>query len=177
MKINSTISVGRIKELGWIRCVAKGNFNNSPSIEAWATSQLTNGLKEIVVDLEKCTGMDSTFMGNLAGLAVKLMEHGSRLQIVDASNKCIDSLNDLGISSLMELNPKEDAHEWIKAKDCIRKSLVELHVQNDEKKAIHVYEAHKKLSELDEQNADRFQDVLACLESSIECEKRADTKK
>lgn len=167
MKLNSTISVGIFQSLGWIRCVAKGNFNNSPAIEKWAHAQINGGIKSLAIDLEQCTGMDSTFMGNLAGLAMKLTSIGGKLQIIDASTKCAGSLTDLGLSSLMEINPPVDTVDWKDKKQEMRENLEVISSASTLDKTTHVYETHKKLCEADSSNHQKFDSVLECLEADI----------
>lgn len=172
MKLNSTISVGIFKSLGWIRCVAKGNFNNSPAIEKWANAQIKGGIKSLAIDLEQCTGMDSTFMGNLAGLAMKLTAIGGKLQIIDASTKCARSLTDLGLSSLMEINPECKAADWDEQKQDMRGNLEEISSASTLDKTTHVYETHKKLCEADSSNHQKFDSVLECLEADLSAKKQ-----
>ncbi|MBR2144534.1 MAG: STAS domain-containing protein, partial [Akkermansia sp.] len=71
----------------WIRCNSRGSFVNSPSLKSIAEKYISRGGKVIVVDLEICPGVDSTFMGTLAGLARKLMGTGGVLQIATPTQR------------------------------------------------------------------------------------------
>lgn len=159
------ISVGKFDGFCWVRCNSKGNFQNSPIVKKWLEEQVLAGIKTVVVDLETCTGMDSTFMGNLAGLAMKLTGLGGGLQIADASEKCVNLLEDLGLSPLMETNPPSAA--WQAAKEHIREQLEVIEGDLIEGKAEHIYETHKKLCEADAHNEERFNSVLECLEAEL----------
>ena len=69
----------------WIRCESRGCFVNSPVLKSVADKYLASGGDTIVVDLELCPGVDSTFMGTLAGLARKCMAVGGSVQVASAT--------------------------------------------------------------------------------------------
>jgi anti-sigma B factor antagonist len=169
VKQANTLSVGKFDTYCWARVEPKGDFQNSRGVKEWAESKIDAGAKYIVVDLENCKGMDSTFMGNLAGLAIKLTCTGGELQIVDASDKCVNLLDELGVSVLMNVNPKNTA--WSANKDSIRSRLSMLGVCMSGDATSHVYETHKKLCEVDSKNELKFNAVLECLEAEI-CNKK-----
>lgn len=77
-------------------------------VKECAERGMNEGRSVIVVDLEACVGMDSTFMGMLAGIAIKLtkLPAGGVLQIAGASERNVQSLEDLGLDALMDINPE-----------------------------------------------------------------------
>mgnify|MGYP003889460409 CR=1 FL=1 len=79
------ISVGVFDGFSWIRCEGKGSFLNSSILKSFADQRLAAGERSLVVDLSACTGMDSTFMGTLAGIAARLsaLDEGGTLQIAE----------------------------------------------------------------------------------------------
>jgi len=109
--------------------------------------------------------MDSTFMGNLVDLAMRATRAGGGLQIVDASEKCVDLIEGLGLAMLMEINPEQA--DWEEDKECIRSQLVMIEANGGIDKAQHVYETHKKLCEADANNEDKFSAVIDCFESKL----------
>jgi hypothetical protein len=117
-----------------------------------------------VIDLKECNGMDSTFMGTLAGLASRITEYGGRLQIADADEKSVNSLEDLGLDFLMEINPddtvwagfRDKARDLLKIKVAGMKAGTVLHTK-------HVLEAHEILSEANEENKKKFIGVVKML--------------
>ena len=138
---------------------------NSQVVKQWAEAQIDTGVNSIVVDMEMCLGMDSTFMGNLAGMAMKLTQVSGGLLIADATEKCVSSLEELGISSLMKINPTDQI--WQDRKVSIRERLTVIEESPTVDKAMHVYETHKKLCEADTSNEEKFSAVLECLEAEI----------
>lgn len=139
---------------------------NSPKLKKWAEEQLDSGVKHVVVDLEECSGMDSTFMGTMAGIAMRLAKtEGGVLDIASASDKNRQSLEDLGLSSLMQINPAKPM--WPNSAEAIRETLVEVGQVNANDRTQHVFDAHKILCDADESNNAKFSTVLDCLEAEL----------
>ena len=158
------IRVGNFEGFSWIRCEGKGSFLNSPAVKEFGETRIAAGEKCLVVDLELCGGMDSTFMGTLAGLANRLSKKGGVFQVANAGVKNRNSLEDLGLDFLMEIEPENAVWKDVenKAKDLLEtkvagmKTGTELHTR-------HVLEAHKILSEANEENRKKFSGVVKML--------------
>jgi anti-anti-sigma regulatory factor len=158
------IIVGVFDGFSWIRCEGKGSFRNSPLMKAYAEERIGAGEKHLVVDLDACTGMDSTFMGTLAGMASKLSAvDGGGLQIASADERNRRSLEDLGLDFLMEIDPP--AAIWQSKLSTIRSELKPIGTATDPRASgLHVLEAHRKLSALNEKNEQAFSTVVSMLE-------------
>lgn len=167
------ISVGIFDGFSWIRCEGKGSFMNSPLLKEFAEQRISEGVRILVVDLGACSGMDSTFMGTLAGIAARLSAlEGATLQIADADPRNRRSLEDLGLDFLMEIDPP--AAPWRGRIDQIRAELATPappsanHVPvASAPRARHVLEAHQNLSHLNEKNAREFSGVINLLEKEL----------
>ena len=106
MTSDNPISIGLFDGFSWIRCEGKGSFVNSPAVKAFGDERIAAGESCLVMDLSDCTGMDSTFMGTLAGMAARLAARaGSVLQIAGSSDRNRRSLEDLGLDFMLEINP------------------------------------------------------------------------
>jgi hypothetical protein len=147
-------------------------------LKAFGVERIAAGERCLVVDLEACTGMDSTFMGTLAGLATRLTaQDGGVLQIAGASDRNRHSLEDLGLDFLIQIDP--EASVWRADLQTIRsrlKSSGPLHSQNSLQKAMHVLEAHQVLSETNEKNQQSFSNVVTLLESEVEEKRKSSVK-
>lgn len=161
---DSLIKVGKFEGFSWIRCEGKGSFINSPAVKEFGDSRIRAGVVCLVIDLEECTGMDSTFMGTLAGLASRITEYGGKLQVAGVGQKNCHSLEDLGLDFLMEINPKEavwsgleeKVRDLLKPKQAGIKAGTVLHAR-------HVLEAHEILSQANESNQKKFSGVVKML--------------
>ncbi len=160
----SPIKVGQFEGFSWIRCEGKGSFLNSPAVKEFGESRIRRGEECLVVDLEHCTGMDSTFMGTLAGLASKLSEKKGRLQVAAPGDKNRSSLEDLGLDFLMEIDPEEADWKGVeaKARDLLKEKTAGM-VAGTETHSRHVLEAHEILSEANEENRKKFAGVVGML--------------
>ena len=78
-----------------------------------AQGELEDGIKHIVIDLSECSGMDSTFMGTMAGIAMKLAKlPDGKLEIANPGEKNRSSLEDLGLD--MDMIQIQVNREWLK---------------------------------------------------------------
>lgn len=173
MSKDNSISASHESEFSWIRCDGKGSFLNSPMLKDWCEREIANGVTCIVVDLEGCKGMDSTFMGTMAGLAMRLMKlPEGKLQVAEPGERNRKSLEDLGLDVLMQIDPKDAC--WRSKISDVRSNLETCEVmQGKVDQAPHVLEAHKKLCEADENNTRKFGTVLDFLEAEVKAKESA----
>ena len=163
-----SIKVGKFEGFSWIRCEGKGSFLNSAAVKEFGESRIKRGELCLVVDLQACSAMDSTFMGTLAGLANRLTENGGVLQVTGAAEKSRRSLEDLGLDFLMTINPEqavwkgfeEKARDLLKPKVAGVKAGTVLHTR-------HILEAHEILSETNDGNRKMFSGVVSLLEDEL----------
>ncbi len=168
MAIACPIKVGKFEGFSWIRCEGKGSFLNSSAVKEFGESRVKRGELCVVVDLQACTAMDSTFMGTLAGLANRLREIGGVLEVTGANEKSRRSLEDLGLDFLMAINPDRGAWKGLeeKVRDLLMpkvagiKAGTVLHTR-------HIMEAHEILSDANEGNRQMFSDVVNLLEDEL----------
>lgn len=175
MSVDSPISVGVFDGFSWIRLQGKGSFQNSPALKAFGDARIAAGENRMVVDLEACTGMDSTFMGTLAGLAARLSAiEGGGLMIAEPGGRNRRSLEDLGLDFLMEIDPPAAA--WRGRVDAIRSALqapLPADALGRSQRGRHVLEAHENLSHINDRNARTFAGVVTLLENDLSHEEKS----
>ena len=161
-----SIAVGEVEGSKWARVQGKGNFMSSPRLKEYVERCLeSKECKEVVVDLEACPAMDSTFMGTLAGLAARLMGRDGGLLIVGLSERNRESLVDLGLDAILEMEGKDGDSPWKENLESIREELTTWDGKaHGAIAAEEVLEAHRKLCEVDERNHKKFEAVLDVLE-------------
>lgn len=163
------ITIGIFEGFSWIRCEGKGSFLNSPLMKAFGDERIAAGERVLVVDLAECAGMDSTFMGTLAGMAARLSAvEGGVLQIADAGERNCRSLEDLGLDFLMEINPQ--SAPWRTRIDEVRAELKPAQSAQSllqKQRALHVLQAHEVLSGLNDRNAREFSNVVDTLREQV----------
>ena len=101
----SKILVARSGDLGFVKVVGRGSFQNSGCLKAFYLQLLKEGVTRFVIDLGACTYLDSTFLGILLGLGLKLRESGKGLlNILNASSRNLELLRNLGLDRLIQLS-------------------------------------------------------------------------
>ncbi len=143
----------------FIRVEGKGTFTNSPCLKEFALKMIEQGRRALVVDLQNCPSMDSTFMGTLAGIAMRLEDlGGGKLWVVNRNARNTDLLDGLGISALFCEEPAP----------VVSSAAAALEASPADKAATRevMREAHEACIKANPENAVRFKDVLAHLEDS-----------
>jgi len=170
VKTDNQILVGTFDGFSWIRCLGKGSFLLSPIMKQFADERISAGERRIVIDLGGCTGMDSTFMGSLAGMAARLTASGGSLEIADIDARGMQSLEDLGLDCMMTIRPADAP--WIGRIDTIRSELAiprpASALPEVRERAKHVLEAHEILAGTSNENARRFTGVINLLREEVE---------
>jgi len=162
----SSILVGCANKVVWIRVQGKGSFLNSSGLKEFARKMTNRGHREFVVDLQHCPVMDSTFMGTLAGIALRLRELGQgSLHVTNLNERNSDLLRNLGLDQLFAIDlcgvkaPDGAPGEAITAADNATGNRTE--------QAQTMIEAHEALVEADPENLTKFKDVLEYLKQDL----------
>ncbi len=161
MTAPSSILVGSVNRTVWVKVGGRGTFQNSPGLKEFVNQMIRRGHREFVVDLEGCELMDSTFMGTLAGVALRLRELGhGELRAVNANPRNSSLLENLGLDQLfsVESGRQEPAPETLRQAEGSPAAV-------DAKDT--VLAAHEALIEADEKNAVKFKDVVEYLRQEL----------
>jgi anti-sigma B factor antagonist len=163
--VESSIQVGVNGPTVWVRVEGKGSFLNSGSLKEFAREMLDRGYREFVVDLADCAMMDSTFMGTMASVALRLKELGrGHLHVVHCGNRSRELLSGLGLDQIFDIHgdgavaPECEALErgWDRSRQ-----------DRKQEEAQTMLEAHEALCEAAPENLFRFKDVLDYLKQDL----------
>jgi len=176
----SKILVARSADLGFIKVVGRGSFQNSGCLKAFYLQLLKDGVRRFVVDLEACTYLDSTFLGILLGLGLKLREVGpGLLHILNASPRNLELLKNLGLDRLISIEGGDVAAGGfrgglngaapgiIKAVSEDRLEEMPCPVPTKAEAAPTILEAHENLMQFDPRNVPKFKDVVEFLREDL----------
>ena len=147
-----------------IRVEGRASFQNSGCLRDFVTEMLQQGRARFVLDFGNCTGMDSTFLGVVAGAAIELRNpatHGS-LVAARVGQRNLELIRSLGLHRLLTVEAEGNApkiDQCRTALGCAPGSELE--------NARMVLEAHENLVTADEANRAKFQDVLAFLRNRV----------
>ena len=181
----SKILVARNADLGFIKVVGRGSFQNSSCLKAFYQQLLKEGVRRFYVDLDACTYLDSTFLGILLGLGLKLKEAGNGLlHILNANPRNLELLRNLGLDRLINIEGADVpgsggnggrtggnvlgtrpsrlngvTEEQMKEMPCPVPTRAEA--------APTILEAHETLMEFDPRNIPKFKDVVEFLREDL----------
>lgn len=175
MNSGSPILYTVLADLVWIRIDGKGSFENSAQLRAFTQSELRHGRRQFVLDLETCSGMDSTFMGTL--LAISRDVRGSRdadavFDLVNANQRNVQLLKNLGLDMMLSVD--EEGQRWPEERRQVGTCLQEAEVGADmdqSSKASVMLEAHEELARAKPENRERFRDVIHYLKHDLQAKK------
>jgi anti-sigma B factor antagonist len=126
---------------------------------------LERGHRVFAIDLGECSVMDSTFMGTLAGMALRLRESGGTLLVYNVNERNFELLRNLGLNNLFEIEPNSGLLPATTGED---ESVLD--TENELSRSDHaacMIEAHEALVDADPENLARFKDVLEYLKQDL----------
>ena len=143
-----------------VKVVGKANYLNCNVFREFIERALTNGARRIVIDFEACKGMDSTFLGILAGTAIELrkLSPAGELSIGNLSERNHELICNLGLHNLLTI--ASSSQELSTSLDPLEDEEVST--------AKNILQAHEDLARADEGNIAKFQDVIAFLRNQVE---------
>ncbi len=153
----------------WLTVDGRGNFQNSSDLRTLVRGGIETGSNRVVLDLVRCSGMDSTFMGMLSCVAGKLEDAGGCLHVVNAGGKNGELLRGLGLDEVFTV---EDGTELVEHGACACAGAVPEEAamipvakttcsKQDQREIC--LEAHEALAEIQEENAEKFRDVISLM--------------
>ena len=148
-----------------IRIEGRASFLNSACLRDFVNQMLKSGKTRFVIDFLRCTSMDSTFLGVLAGFALELRKctpKGS-LVLTRMGQRNLELIRNLGLHKLLTIDSSE-AGGGAEACDTPLVAAARGELEN----ARLVLEAHENLVSADETNRGKFQDVLVFMKNRVE---------
>jgi anti-anti-sigma factor len=149
----------------FIRVTGRGSFKVSATLKQFIAGIIAKQpVSSVVLDLSDCIGMDSTFMGVLAGLSGRLKSTGQTLELVNLSEKNEQLLATLGVDKVIAHFSHSHGHalpegpvQSLPTQEASKKDLAETALK-----------AHEELVELNEENRPRFKRVIEYLKIDVD---------
>ncbi len=169
-KTSEQLSVAVHEQVAYVRLNDRGSFKISKALKQFGLQAIEQGVRAIVIDAEDCVGMDSTFMGVIAGLAFRLKKDRSGVvHMVNLSSRTRGLLATLGLDQLVQTAMQgalpEEFAPMLNQDDSMQ------HLQHDastrQETAEMMLEAHENLVQVSPENLPRFRDVLTFLREDI----------
>lgn len=144
-----------------IRIIGRASLKISRELREFGLHVIDEDLRTITVDLSECEGMDSTFMGVLAMIALKGRGR-AEFFIVNADEDHRRLLNGIGVGRLWHFaEAKVEKADW----QNLCKAATE--AADMDELGPTVLEAHRTLMDLEPENIPVFQDVVDLLAEEV----------
>lgn len=146
------------------------SFLNCGPFRDFMNRLIPEGKKNFIIDFADCTGMDSTFLGAIAGAALDLRKQDDpgKVFLFRLGSRNLELVKNLGLHRLLHVDEEgsrtvnTDSLQKLENQDASSKSEVE--------NAKMVLEAHENLIKADEENRSKFQDVISFLKNQVAAE-------
>ena len=108
-----SLFAGRLKDKFALRVIGNGKSHHSPALLEAADQAFRDGADSLTVDLETCGHLDSTFIGTLVGLAVRLrQQNAGQVALANVNGDTCRQLEELGLTSLFALEKSGSDFVW-----------------------------------------------------------------
>lgn len=143
-----------------VKINGKANYLNCNSFREFIETIIANGSRHIFIDFGDCKGMDSTFLGILAGTAIELrkLSPAGELVIGNLSERNYELICNLGLQNLLTVSKEQAKAD--ESFDALKNQEVS--------DARNILKAHENLTEANKDNLNKFQDVIAFLRNQVE---------
>lgn len=174
-KSSASLLVSIVETTVYIRISGRANFVSSIDFKRLVHELSQRGYERFVLDLSECLIMDSTFLGVLAGIGLKMSAANhtpgapTSVALLNPNSRVSDLLENLGVSHLFRViqsNPAPKATFVPAAPSTATPTNADL--------ARTCLEAHTTLMALNPENAAKFKDVAEFLAEDL---KRIDSRK
>jgi anti-sigma B factor antagonist len=149
----------------YLRPIGMATQQNSLGIPDFLEAMFRIGCRNVVFDLGRCTGMDSTFLGVVADAATSLPHTpGKTVLVLNAGERSVSLLRRIGLLPLITLhegaaNPPEEVQF---------RQIDFVHFPRSETERIsRIKDLHKTLAELNEKNRRTFGSFITMLEEEL----------
>jgi len=149
-----------------LRVIGRCSFQNSASLEKAAEiCEREIGPCSFVLDLDLCEYMDSTFLGAVAGIALRQRRaQRGNLIAVNVPPSIRRTMSLLGLTHVLEIHerlPEGQMDQEVEVRESDKEQM------SRAEQVAHMIQAHRRLIEVDSGNEVRFKDVLKYLDESL----------
>lgn len=146
-----------------VKINGKANYLNCSPINDFFEHVLKKNVGSFLIDFSDCKGMDSTFLGVLAGVATRTMNQTPQgdVHLVNLSMQNKQLIRGLGLHHLPTVKIEDDVS--------VEKDRDNVSINADKEASPEmILEAHERLMKLNRANERRFQDVVKFLRREAE---------
>jgi anti-anti-sigma factor len=153
-----------------IRVIGRGSFKNSTALKDFSSHAVEQGILVLILDMAACAGMDSTFMGVLAGLALRLEKNGGSVELANLNERMTALIATLGLDLVVRAHPPGGAPPELAPlleAETDQASIREAEFPHA-RTAETMLEAHETLVRISPDNLPKFRDVIEYLREDVQ---------
>lgn len=155
-----------------VKVFGRGTFGTSSSLREFGIAAIGMDCRRIIFDMSACIGMDSTFMGTIAGLALRLHEKDSSSEgilLCNLGEKTMGLLKTLGLDHITAAHSRGD--EPAEVGEMLGdgsgfETLIQRR-ESDEDTTETMLNAHENLVDVEPDNINKFRDVIDFLREDL----------
>ncbi len=143
----------------------RATYLNSAPAADFLNAMIKRGCKRFLVDMLNCTGMDSTFLGILAGIGVDLLSQDppGKITLVRLGARNLELARNVGLHRVLDV----ESGGFPMSFGAPAQPLSPVEHDRIEQSRL-ILRAHEHLVEIDETNKTKFQDVISFLKNQAE---------
>jgi len=166
-----SIRVGCLGSVAWVRVSGAATHESAACIKEFLAGRFERGWRQFVIDLGGCRGIDSTFIGMLYRLAIKVAETSpdGTVDVINPGERNANSIRKLGLDDRIHIDLEGD--RWRRERELVEENLGKPACPttlNPVEHAEFVLQAHEALQAANEENRSRFCDVVEFLRQELE---------
>jgi len=149
-----------------LRIHGRASFLNCAPVRDLFDRVAEMGKRSVVIDFQDCTGMDSTFLGIMAGAALEFrkLDPPGDFTLVRLSQRNLELVRNLGLHRILNV----ETGDFNMSFDAEKSESLTSASQSEKDNAAMVLRAHESLVEADGNNQKKFQDVLSFLRLQVD---------
>jgi anti-anti-sigma regulatory factor len=167
---SDNLTAAYIDHTAVIRVEGRGSFKISPPLKQFIHQIIGNGSADrILVEMSRCSGMDSTFMGVIAGIACFIKNRPSfHFELIHLSEKNKKLLITLGVDRVVDysMSASDEQQDILNRLEGSSKPL-DADLSNKLEAAKTTLEAHETLVSINPENLVKFKSVLEYLQDDV----------
>lgn len=144
-----------------VHICGRANFLNCSPLRTFFRKMVEKGRYEFALDFTHCEGMDSTFLGILAGVAIDTQrtEPKGEVTLTGLGERNLELVKNLGLQRIVNI-VESGAVTVSETAECLN-----LETQTEEEKKEMLIGAHEDLVKIDQSNLAKFEDLLTFLKN------------
>lgn len=164
------MSVAVVEQMAFVKLPGRANFTTSVEFKTLINGLRDQGVNHFVLDLGECVTMDSTFLGVLAGLALRNSDgketaaNGEKLKLdlLNPNARVADLLDNLGVVHLFNVLQQENPCTAM-----FEPVTNEQPAPSKEEMSRNCLEAHELLMRINPENVPKFKEVTKFLAEDL----------